>query len=166
MASDKEIAVQINHFAHALETGSFYQWLKFVCLFLGIYTAWQIFNEIEDFPAIIRILLAVIPVLIFLILIDSLPSLISKVAGSNKTLAVVSESVLTLFLEDQVELPLKDLERIDFGSESYWKRWEIPFLKNRIKAQYSDREIIIRTSVDYAPLYKFINELNHRLPGE
>ncbi len=164
MMNGAESCTCINHYAHMLEKGWLYQWFKFIYLMLGIYVASRILIDFDEYPVIVRILAAHIPALIYIFIVDRIPVLMTKVFGANNVLAIVDKRKITLFLEKPFELPLEDLQSIEFGSDSYFKRWQLPFLKNRIKAQYSDRAVVIPTRVDYAPLYRFIHALNRRLP--
>ena len=166
MAEDAASSVRINHYAHVLEKGFFFQWFKFICVILVIYIASRILQASDDYPIILRILAAHIPAIIYLFIVENLPRILTKLFGANRLVGVADDNQITLYLEDCVEIPLEDLKSIEFGSASYFKRWQLPFLKNRIKAQYRDRELVIPTRVDYAPLFKFIHELNRRLPGE
>lgn len=155
--------LHINRFAHALETGMLYQWLKFIFSIIGLYLGWQILIGFDNLPIIARILLAHVPYLTFYLLIDRLPVFISKVFGAHKLLAVANESNLTLYLEENIEIPIKGLKSVDLGSNSFLKRWQWPFLKNTLTAHYDDRNLVFLTKVDYQPLYQFLKDMNGRL---
>ncbi len=166
MTGDMESRVRINHYAHVLDKGWCFQWFKFACVVLVIYMGSRILQASDQYPIILRILAAHVPAIIYLFVVENLPNVLTKIFGANTLIGVVDDNGITLYLEDCVELPLKDLQSIEFGSDSYFKRWQLPFLKNRIKAQYSDRAVVIPTRVDYAPLYRFIHALNRRLSVE